>query len=172
MMQRDSISRSTFAAAYHDGLRRTIGFLLSRGASPDDAEDLAQAAWVRGWERRHQLRSARCLVSWVNSISLNMLRSSRTGPRISEATSDSTFGVVTIDTAAIDVEKLLTFCRRGDRRLLRNYYLEGRSTGELARVLGVGSPTVRVRLFRARQFLRSLLSVAETPGPEQLRPAA
>jgi DNA-directed RNA polymerase specialized sigma24 family protein len=34
---------------------RTVRFLLSKGASPTIAADIAQA-WLRGWERLSQLR--------------------------------------------------------------------------------------------------------------------
>ncbi len=45
-----------FAKEYVKGLRQTIRFLLSKGADIDLAEELAQAAWARGWEARKQLK--------------------------------------------------------------------------------------------------------------------
>jgi hypothetical protein len=45
-----------YGIAYKKGYIRTIRFLVRQGMSWDCAKELAQAAWVRGWERRRQLR--------------------------------------------------------------------------------------------------------------------
>ena len=38
------------------------------------AEESAQAAWARGWEKRNHLKEAQRLVQWVNTIALNIFR--------------------------------------------------------------------------------------------------
>jgi DNA-directed RNA polymerase specialized sigma24 family protein len=40
----------------------------------DIAEDVAQAAWLQGWQKLHQLRDERMILSWVNAIALNYHR--------------------------------------------------------------------------------------------------
>lgn len=45
-----------YAKAFETGFPATRRFLLSRGAAVEEAEEIAQAAWVRGWEFRDQLR--------------------------------------------------------------------------------------------------------------------
>jgi DNA-directed RNA polymerase specialized sigma24 family protein len=68
------MTQEAYGQAYCKGFRKTVGLLRSRGASSDSAEDVAQAAWLRGWQMRQQLRDDRLVVTWVNTIALNYLR--------------------------------------------------------------------------------------------------
>ncbi len=68
------MTRETYGQAYQTGFKRTVRLLCSRGASTEHAEDVAQAAWTRGWERLHQLRDEGMIVSWVNAIAINVHR--------------------------------------------------------------------------------------------------
>ena len=67
------LSAEDFAATYSRTLRVTTKFLVSQGLVAQEALDLAQAAWVRGWEGRAQLRSRKwqasspCCLSWCPS---------------------------------------------------------------------------------------------------------
>ncbi|HLN26757.1 MAG TPA: sigma factor, partial [Gemmataceae bacterium] len=61
-----------YAEAFENGYGATRRFLLSRGALVEDAEEIAQAAWVRGWEFRGQLRDPSRVSYWVNSIARNL----------------------------------------------------------------------------------------------------
>src|SRR5690606_1486872 len=68
------LTPTEFSQAYERFYSRTVRFLQSRGVGPDVAEEVAQVAWVRGWERQSQLQSDSALLPWVNSIALNSLR--------------------------------------------------------------------------------------------------
>src|SRR5262245_60781574 len=68
------MTRDQYGQVYQQGLNRTIRFLMSRGVEADTAPDIAQGAWVRGWERLEQLRDDRMLITWVNTIALNQYR--------------------------------------------------------------------------------------------------
>ncbi len=46
-----------FSDLYESCYARTVRFLQSRGVGPEVAEEVAQSAWVRGWERQSQLQS-------------------------------------------------------------------------------------------------------------------
>src|SRR6476659_11013230 len=65
---------NTYAEAFQTGFGATRRFLLSRGAALDEAEEIAQAAWARGWEYREQLRDPSMVSFWVNSIARNLFR--------------------------------------------------------------------------------------------------
>ena len=69
------MTREEYGVVYQTGCERTIRFLLSRGVSPGIAPDVAQSAWLRGWERLAQLRDPTMIVTWINSIALNKYRS-------------------------------------------------------------------------------------------------
>ena len=68
------MTREEYGDIYQTGRERTIRFLLSRGAAPGLAPDIAQSAWLRGWERLSQLRDPQMIVTWINSIALNQYR--------------------------------------------------------------------------------------------------
>ena len=148
------MTRSEYGQAYQAGFKLTVGFLASKGVPHDVAEETAQAAWTRGWERIDQLRD-KCLVrTWVNTIALNMhRRSAQLDSRI-QPLGDLT-SKPEIDDAAIDLATLLDSCCSSDRALLR-YQLDGFTAGEIARELGASEIAVRIRLMRARRSARSL----------------
>jgi DNA-directed RNA polymerase specialized sigma24 family protein len=41
---------------------------MALGTNRGDAEDLAQSAWARGWERLFQLRDDANILGWVYAI--------------------------------------------------------------------------------------------------------
>jgi DNA-directed RNA polymerase specialized sigma24 family protein len=144
-----------YGQAYQRGFRLTVRFLLSRGAWRDIADEAAQTAWVKGWERREQLRNHSLVITWVNSIALNVYRSLvRREPfkLTDEVVEEKTVG---IDLAAIDVAQILRFCRPCDQSLLKQQYVEGLTTGEIAEAYGVTETAIRLRLLRARRDARS-----------------
>ena len=68
------MTQQAFGQAYWQGFAKTVRLLRSRGATLHDAEDLAQAAWLQGWQKIDQLRDHGMIVSWVNTIALNYHR--------------------------------------------------------------------------------------------------
>src|SRR6516225_5105228 len=69
-----TMQKVEYAEAYRSGYTVTRRFLLSRGAALEEAEEIAQAAWARGWEHRDQLRDPGLVGFWVNSIARNLFR--------------------------------------------------------------------------------------------------
>jgi len=150
------MTREEYGDVYQEGRERTIRFLLSRGAAPGLAPDIAQSAWMRGWERLSQLRDARMIVTWVNSIALNqyrrVIRSERLNQEIQQFAKDET----RLDLAAIDVARILRFCQPPDRRLLKAQ-MEGVTAKEIALAQGLTETAVRIRFLRARRAARKAL---------------
>ena len=146
-----------YAAAFETGYPATRRFLLSRGAAIDEAEEIAQAAWVRGWEFRDQLRDPGLVGFWVNSIARNLFRakfrSKMTAPM------EGVEAPYLMDLEEIEVRRLLDRCSGRDRQLLKRS-LEGYSAEEIARDEGITSTGIRVRLLRIRQSLRHKLALA------------
>ena len=133
--------------------RTTVRFLVSRGVQGDTAEETAQAAWVRAWERLPQLRNPDFMLSWVNSIAFNLYRQeARSKPKHAPLDRDlkSATGV---DTTSLDVARLMEYCSHGERQLLRRYYFEEVEIAELAAEAGVTPITIRVQLMRARKTM-------------------
>jgi RNA polymerase sigma factor (sigma-70 family) len=160
--------RTEYSEAFETGYGATRRFLLSRGAPLEEAEEIAQAAWARGWEFRDQLRDPGLVSYWVNSIARNLFRARFRAPIQTEI--DDTNAVYTLDLDAIEVGRLLDRCPQQDRELLKQS-LEGYSAEEIARTEGITPTGIRVRLLRIRQMLREKLNLPATTGAlSELRP--
>lgn len=148
------MSSERFAQAYQRGFDLTVRFLLSRGVRRDDAVEVAQAAWVRGWERIDQLRNESLVTTWVNTIALNVYRSFIRREPLNQVLLEQHGGTVGIDLAAIDIAHVLTMCRPSDRSLLQQC-INGFTTAEIAREQNVSETAIRIRLLRARRDARA-----------------
>ena len=149
------MKRDDYAEAFENGYGATRRFLLSRGAPLDEAEEIAQAAWARGWEYRSQLRDPGLVGYWVNSIARNLFRARFRAPAAAplESAGSSRDLAYTLDVDAIELRRMLDRCSKRDRILLEQS-LEGYSAEEIARTAGITSTGIRVRLLRVRQALR------------------
>jgi RNA polymerase sigma-70 factor, ECF subfamily len=161
----NTITAERFAAAYENGRGKTINFLKSRGFTEQMAEEAAQAAWARGWERKAQLRDPRKSIPWVNSIALNLGRTlCRRAARLQELTEVPVPAGSDV-LAAVDVRQKLRECPPRERELLEKRYLEERELSELAREEGCTNQAMRIRLYRARQILRRFFE--ESPNGQR-----
>ena len=152
------MKRTEYADAFENGYSATRRFLLSRGAALDEAEEIAQAAWARGWEYRDQLRDPSMVSFWVNSIARNLFRARfRTPPLLPLAGVDPSYSMSLED--QIEVRRILESCPKRDRKLLEKS-LEGYSAEEMARDEGISSTGIRVRMLRIRQSIRAQLAIA------------
>jgi len=139
-----------YGNAYKKGYNLTVRFLVSRGLSYDGAQETAQAAWAKGWERLSQLRDSKMVLTWMNSIALNIHRSCiRREPFLQTLPELSTPAKVNL--AAIDVRRILQTCKKNDRLVLQRHYLEGYKVREIASAHGWTETAVRIRLLRARR---------------------
>jgi DNA-directed RNA polymerase specialized sigma24 family protein len=147
------MTREEYGNAYERGFTLTVRFLVSRGLFTDAAEETAQAAWTKGWERLAQLRNESMLMTWVNSIALNLYRSIRRKPLLQPLPDLSAPPKVNL--AAIDINRLLLHCKLADRVVLQRRYLEGWGIRDIARVHGWTETAVRIRLVRARRSAKA-----------------
>jgi len=146
------MTQEEYGKAYQRGIEMTRRFLLSRGARPECAMEASQAAWAKGWERLHQLRQESLVVTWVNTIALNMHRRLNRWESFSELdpglSSDSDNVFLTIEAG-----RILEMCSPKERYLLEQQ-MHGNTTSEMACRLGVTETAVRIRLLRARRSVR------------------
>ena len=152
------MKRNEYADAFQKGYSATRRFLLSRGAALDEAEEIAQAAWVRGWEYRDQLRDPSMVNFWVNSIARNLFRARfRTPPVVPLDGVDPSYSMGLEE--HIEVRRMLDRCPPRDRALLEKS-LEGYSAEEIACDEGISSTGIRVRMLRIRQGIRAQIAFA------------
>ncbi len=150
MMREDS-----FATAYQTGFRATIRLMLSKGLLLDEAEEFAQAAWVRGWECRQQ-KSDDKVVQWVNAIAINTMHMEQRRSRRYEELDEIRIHHAPLPPVAamIDLDKMLMQCSSLDRSLILHRYTAGLEMEEIARLHGLSCIAARVRLHRARAAIR------------------
>jgi DNA-directed RNA polymerase specialized sigma24 family protein len=152
------MKRTEYADAFQNGYSATRRFLLSRGAGLEEAEEIAQAAWARGWEYRDQLRDPSMVSFWVNSIARNLFRARfRTPPVLPMEGVDPSYTMSMED--EIEVRRILDLCPKRDRALLEKS-LQGYSAEEMARDEGISSTGIRLRMLRIRQGIRAQLAIA------------
>src|SRR5262245_31906957 len=147
------MNRHQYGEAYQTGFDRTVRFLIAKGARGDGAQEAAQAAWARGWERLSQLRDDHSVFTWINSIALNVYRAC-IGKQILLRELPEMPSRDRIDISAIDVARLLGGCRPCERLLLQQQ-MEGASMEEIARENGVTETAIRIRMMRARRAARA-----------------
>ena len=147
------MTRNAFGQAYQSGFDRTVRFLTSRGAPRDGAMEAAQAAWARGWERLSQLRNEDMILTWVNTIALNVYRGVARRQALTQPLPEL-HSKFQINISAIDADRVLKFCRPSERTLLEQQ-MRGVTTEEIARSNGVTETAIRIRLMRARRSVRA-----------------
>ncbi len=159
-----TLSRDDYARAYDEGFKKTVRFLAANGASPEIAEEVAQAAWVRGWERIGQLRHVQALAFWINSIAKNFLRNSFRRRHSSTELLETTLVTNPLESEQIDAERIFRGCTEVERQLLERYYLEGFTSHELSQEFGLSAVGVRVRLTRLKKNIVTRLE----PAPREI----
>ena len=132
-----------------EGYNTTIRFLVARGLSYDTAQETAQAAWVKGWELCSQLRDSKLVLTWTNTIALNLHRNKVRREPLSQQLPELASSKTNL--ASIDVRSILKTCQRDDGLVLRRHYLEGFRVREIAQAQGWTEGAVRIRLLRARR---------------------
>lgn len=119
------------------------------------AEDAAQEACAVIYRQISQLRSAEAFRVWAYRIvareALRVAKRNVNAPLAAE-----TSYLSDLDTR-VDVLMALTQLSPDLRAVIVLQYYAELSSGEIASVLGIPSPTVRFRLARARQALRTIL---------------
>jgi RNA polymerase sigma-70 factor (ECF subfamily) len=130
------------------------------------AEDLAQEAWVRAFEKLHLFRGEAAFGTWIyrlaTNVALNRLRrsSKREGvesaaelPRVARAPDDA---VVNRRVLALAMDQLPP----GYRRVLVLHDVEGWTHEEIAASLNCSAGTSKSQLHKARARMRNLIAPA------------
>lgn len=151
------IDSADFARAYERYYGRTIRLLCTKGLRIEDAQEFAQLAWARAWERRVQLRRPCQLASWVSTIAINEFRTHlrHNGREQQLETQDAPCEPAVITRRLID-QLLSGNARYGS--ILEAFYLFGYSADEIAKLHNTSGVAIRVRLARARAAIRPLVA--------------
>ena len=144
---------------------------------PQEAEDLAQEAFLRAYHNRGSLRDTGTLVAWlyriVTNICLDRLRQhSRRAPLESEADPDEvelpdpdTFSpqqTIEQNEMSTCVQQYIADLPDSYRAVILLHDLQGLTGPEIAQALDVSLATVKIRLHRARNRLQAALKAGCT----------
>ncbi|ARZ73724.1 RNA polymerase subunit sigma-70 [Stenotrophomonas sp. WZN-1] len=132
------------------------------------SEDIAQEAFVKGWQQLHQLRSSTSFLPWLRQITRNLardwLRAQRGRPLTGEAAEVAMGMAADPGPGAADrlqrveeeiaAEDIISALPADSREVLLLYYREGQRSQQVADLLGLSDAAVRKRLSRARALVR------------------
>ncbi len=160
-----------FAALVRRHQRRVFNLARALTGNDDEAEDLAQEAFIRAYRGLARFRGESAFTTWLYRITVNVFRSRRARrslwSRMWSTDSDTPHAVPVDESPAADVESSLVRRDLIDKALARIpddlriavtlRDVEGLEYREIAGVLGIPIGTVMSRIFRGRQRLRAAL---------------
>jgi RNA polymerase sigma-70 factor (ECF subfamily) len=126
----------------------------------DTAEDAAQEAALRAWQRRHTCRHPAAPEPWLRQIARNeALRIlGRGSPDALEDQLEPAVDGDPLDVRALDLRRAMAVLSDDDRRLLGLRYWADLTQQQVATAVKLPTGTVKVRLHRLRSHLRTQLS--------------
>ncbi|NBI09257.1 RNA polymerase sigma factor [Colidextribacter sp. OB.20] len=148
-----SQAEELFAQVYETYGPALYRFCLIQMKNPADAEDVLQDVFIKRLYQAPRFKSPEHERNWLYRVALNLCRDEWRRGRRSELPLEAAAGVSLppeelslLDQAANLPEK--------QRTALHLYYYEGYTVREVARLLDVTVPTVKMRLKRGREALR------------------
>lgn len=125
-----------------------------------DCEDALQNALLRAWEKRSTLREERYFRTWLTRILINSCKETLRRQRRESPSADFPEAAAPQGGDPALWESLRALDEKY-RVIVVLHYRDGYSVREIASILRVPESTVKTRLFRARQQLKSLLKREE-----------
>ena len=142
----------------------------------DQAEDMAQEAFLRAYTRLHQWRDDARFSTWLYAVALNVFRSATRRDTVREVPLEPAGEVAAASDPleALDARQRAALVRRMVRGLPPRYreavvlfYFLERNVADAACVLGLPTGTFKARLHRGRELLRSRLARLNSRGDEE-----
>jgi RNA polymerase sigma-70 factor, ECF subfamily len=164
---------SAFEALVRSVQRAVYGLALRLLNSEAEAAEVSQEAFLRAYQNLHRFDESRPFDLWVMAITRNLcldLLRRRTKVRTEELEPMKEVlpsGEVSLEEGAIarqerqSLEEAMATLSAEDREVLALYYVQKRTTKEIAQILGCAPGTIMARLFRAREKLRKKMTTEE-----------
>jgi RNA polymerase sigma-70 factor (ECF subfamily) len=150
-----------------EAIRRRCGVEARRlMRNPVEAEDVLQEAMMRAWSRRGTCRSPQAPLPWCLQITRReafrrmACRSNSTDRELGELGDVSAWEEPDRVIDRVDVRRALEHLQPADRVLIALRYSEDYTQPEIARALNIPEGTAKVRLYRARKRLGTLMERA------------
>jgi RNA polymerase sigma-70 factor (ECF subfamily) len=162
LLAQPAMDSAEFAAFYERSARPLWAYLVRCSGDPALAEDLMQESYVRFLGATQPADAELAARRYLFRIASNLLRDHWRRPRPSslEDLPESFFATcASADEIAMQQQlaQAMSHMRARDRQLLWLAHAENYSHHEIAEIMGLASPSVRLLLFRARRRMRQLM---------------
>jgi len=156
-----------FEALYRMHGDRVMGVCMQMASDPQLAEEWAQDAWVRAWERLSTFRGESAFTTWLHRLTVNLILDRRRSDGRWRKRFESVPDYMGVDRATtrqpppglrMDLEQAVGALPDGARTVFLLYDVEGFPHRDIAEKLGVAEGTVKAQLHRARKLLREALA--------------
>ena len=155
------MDREAFAGFYERSARPLWAYLARVSGDPALADDLVQESFVRMLSTTTPMDGEVHAKRYLFRIATNLLKDYWRKPKASsiEDLPEAVFANESSDgaDAQMMLEPRLLQLRARERQLLWLAHAEGYSHKEIAEIMGLRSPSIRLMLFRARHRLAELL---------------
>ena len=148
------MDKEQFAAAAQEMERSLYCIARSYLHCEADCEDALQSALLRAWEKRNTLREERYFRTWLTRILINSCKEILRH-RKRERSMDEYPETAAPPSADPVLWELLRAMEPKYRIIVILHYRDGYSIKEVAAILRLPESTVKTRLFRARQQLKT-----------------
>ena len=158
---------SAFESVYRMHAGQVFAVCLRMAGDRREAEELAQDAWVRAWERLDSFRGDATFGTWMHRLTVNLLLDKRRSDvrwrrRIVSMEDegqviDRKDATASTPGARLDLERAVETLPPGARMVFLLHEVDGYKHGEIAERLGVAVGTVKAQLHRARKLLQQAL---------------
>ena len=157
-------------AAFEELYRENAGrvYLLCLRMCGDSflAEELAQEAFVRAWQKLGSFRGDSAFSTWLHRIAVNVVLGDRRSTARREARVKTVGDDLPVDLSAstpspgktLDLERSIAALPKGARTVFVLHDVEGYRHKEIARLTGLAEGTSKAQLHRARKLLRKALT--------------
>ncbi len=171
-IQRYDLERGDAWVIFQGDYQRILAYILSMVRDPMLAEDLTQETFLRAYRRLDSLREPGAQTAWLyriaTHVSLDRLRQVARRAPLEDDTELDQVDVPERDSPSLQqtveqgemsecVQRYLTRLPDPYRAVILLHDMEELTASEIAQLLGQSLPTVKIRLHRARQKLRSAL---------------
>lgn len=149
-------SRESLGLLYDAHTPKLYGYLINTMRDQTLADDLLQTTWIKAIESlpRYEPRGSP-FGSWLFAIARNVCREHwRSGKRVIPLEPEHDRADEREQPDTVFIERLLATLDETDRELIRLRYIADLPVSDIARVVGISTIAVRVRLHRIIQRLK------------------
>ena len=154
-----------FELLYRAHAGRVRAICLRLCADGQRAEEAAQDAWVRVWERLSTWRGEAAFGTWLHRLTVNVVLEAFRAERRRLARVTFAEDGDEVDAAIparepgdrLDLERAVARLPRGARTVFVLHDVEGYQHAEIAAMTGLAEGTLRAQLCRARRLLMEML---------------